>query len=65
MRYRPCLTVIMSNILQDLINTGGVTSFIDNVIMGTEKKEKYNELVEKVIKRLAENNLYIKLEKCK
>jgi len=55
----------MSNILQDLINTGGVTSFIDNVIMGTEKKEKYNELVEKVIKRLAENNLYIKLEKCK
>ena len=25
----------------------------------------YDELVEEVVKRLAENNLYIKLEKCK
>jgi len=28
-------------------------------------KEEYNEIVEKVVKRLAENNLYIKPEKCK
>ena len=28
--------------------------------MGTEEEEGYNEVVEKVIKRLAENNIYVK-----
>jgi len=32
--------------------------------MGTEKEEEYNEVVEEVIKRFAENHLYVKLEKC-
>ena len=49
----------------DLINTGKVASFIDNVIMRTEKEKEHNKVVEKVIKRLAENNLYMKLEKYK
>jgi len=30
-----------------------------------EKKEGHDEIVEKVVKMLAEDNLYIKLEKCK
>jgi len=48
-----------------LINTGEMVSFIDNVIVRTEEKEGYDEVVEKVVKRLVENNLYVKLEKCK
>ena len=56
---------MMNEILWDLINTGKVASFIDNVIIWIEMKEEYNEIVEKVVKRLAENNLYIKPEKCK
>ena len=55
----------MNKILWDLINTGKVASFINNIIIGTETKEGYDELVEEVVKRLAENNLYVKLEKCK
>ena len=51
---------IMNKILQDLINTGKVASFIDDVIIGTEEEEKYDELVEEVVRRLVENNLYIK-----
>ena len=39
--------------------------FIDNVIISTERKEEYNKLVKKVVRRLAENDLYVKLEKCK
>ena len=35
------------------------------MIVGTEKKEGYNEVVEKLVKRLAENDLYVKLEKYK
>jgi len=48
-----------------LINTGKVASFIENVIVGTEEKKEHNEIVEKVVKGLAENDLYIKLEKYK
>jgi len=40
-------------------------SFIDNIIIGIETKKRHNELVEEVVKRLAENDLYIKLEKYK
>jgi len=47
-----------------LINTGEVESLIDTVIVGT-KKEGYNEVVEEVVKRLAENDPYVKPEKCK
>jgi len=42
-----------------------VVSFIDDIIIGTETKEGHDELVEEVVKRLAENDLYIKLEKYK
>jgi len=28
-------------------------------------KEEHDEIVEEVVKRLAENDLYVKLEKCK
>jgi len=56
---------MMNKILWDLINTGKVASFIDNVIIGTEIEKEPNEIVEEVVKRLAENNLYVKLEKCK
>jgi len=40
-------------------------SFIDNIIIGTEREEVYNKLVEEVVRRLVENNLYMKLEKYK
>ena len=56
---------MMNELLRDLINTGKVVVFIDNVIVGTEDEKEYNELVAEVVKRLEENNLYIKLEKCK
>ena len=56
---------MMNEILQNLINTGEVTSFTNNIIVGIEEVEGYDEIVEEVIKRLAENNLYVILEKCK
>jgi len=42
-----------------------VASFIDNIIIGIDGKERHNELVEEVVKRLVENDLYVKLEKYK
>jgi len=40
-------------------------SFIDNIIIGTEGEKGHDKIVEEVVKRLAENNLYVKPEKCK
>jgi len=48
-----------------LIDIGEVTSFIDDVIVEIKKKEEYNNIVEEIVERLVENDLYIKLEKCK
>ena len=56
---------MMNKLLRDLINTGKVAAFIDNIIIGTEDEEGHNELVAEVVKRLEKNNLYIKPEKCK
>jgi len=42
-----------------------VAAFIDNMIVGTETEEGYDEIMAEVIRRLEKNNLYIKPEKCK
>ena len=55
---------IMNEILRDLINEGKVTAFVNDVLVGTETKEGYNEIVKEVLKRLEENDLYVKPEKC-
>ena len=57
--------IMINKILQDFINTGEVTSFIKNVIVEIGKKKRHDEVVEEIVKRLAENNLYMKPEKCK
>jgi len=55
---------MMNEILRDLINEGKVAAFIDNVLVETETKEEHNEIVKEILRRLEENDLYIKLEKC-
>ena len=55
----------MNELLRDLINTGKVMVFIDNVIVRTKNKEEQDELVVEIVKRLEKNNLYIKPEKYK
>ena len=56
---------IMNKLLRDLINIGKVGSFMDDVIVGTEIEEGHDELVEEILKKLEENNLYVKPEKYK
>ena len=56
---------MMNELLRDLINMGKVAVFIDDIIVGMESEEGHDELVAEVIKRLEENNLYVKPEKCK
>ena len=55
--------VIMNEILRDMINKGKVAAFVDDVLVGTETEEGHDEIVEKVLKQLEENDLYVKPEK--
>jgi len=50
---------MMNKIFWDLINTGTVKSFIDNIIVETEEEEGHDKVVEEVVKRLVENDLYV------
>ena len=56
---------MMNELLRDLINMGKVAAFINDVIVGTETEEGHDKLVAEVIRRLEENDLYVKPEKCK
>ena len=55
---------IMNNILRDLIDTGDIAAFMNNILVGTENERRYNEIVEEILKRIKANNLYMKSEKC-
>jgi len=55
---------MMNKILRDLINEEKVVAFIDDVLVRTETKEGHDEIVEEILRRLEENDLYIKPEKC-
>ena len=56
---------MINELLRDLINIEKVESFIDNVMVRIESKEGYNKLVEEILRRLEENDLYVKPEKKK
>jgi len=56
---------MINELLRDLINTRKVAAFIDDVIVGMNTEEGYDEIVAEVIRRLEENDLYMKPEKCK
>jgi len=56
---------MINKLLRNLINTGKVAAFIDDVIIRMKTEEGYDKLVAEVIKRLEENDLYVKLEKYK
>ena len=56
---------IMNNLFQDLINQEDTAIFINDILVATDTKEGHNELVEEVLKRLEENDLFVKPEKYK
>ena len=55
----------MNDLFRDLTNQGDMATFIDNILVAMNIEERHNELVEEVLKRLEENDLFMKPEKCK
>ena len=54
---------MMNKILRDMINEEKVAVFVDNILVGTETEKEHDDIVEEVLRRLEENNLYMKPEK--
>jgi len=54
---------IMNNLFCDMINQGSMATFIDNIIVAMETEEEHDEIIEKVLKQLKENDLFIKPKK--
>ena len=55
---------MMNKILRNMINKGKVAAFVDDVLIEMETEKGHDELVEEVLKRLEENDLYMKPKKC-
>ena len=56
--------VMINEILRDLVNKDKVAIFINDILVRTETEKRHNEIMEEVLRRLEENNLYMKPEKC-
>ena len=57
--------MMINDLFRDFINQGDTATFIDNILVATDTKEGHNELVEELLKRLEENDLFVKPKKCK
>jgi len=55
---------MINEILRDLINKEKVAVFVDDMLVETETEKGHNEIVEEILRKLEENDLYIKPEKC-
>ena len=56
--------VMMNDLLRDLVVEEKVAVFIDDVMIATETEEEHDEIMEEVLRRLEENDLFVKPEKC-
>ena len=53
----------MNDLLRDIIEKEEVAAFIDNVMIITEIEEEHDEIIEEVLRRIEEKDLFVKLEK--
>jgi len=55
---------MINDLLRDLVVEEKVAVFIDDVMIAMETEEGHDEIVEEVLRRLEENDLFVKPEKC-
>ena len=48
--------VMMNDLFRDMIEVRDMVAFINNVIVGTETEKEHDDIMEKVLRRMVENN---------
>ena len=56
--------IMINDLLRNMIEVGDVVAFIDDIMIGTETEEGYSNVMEEVLRRIAEKKLFVKPEKC-
>jgi len=51
---------IMNDLLRDMIEAGDILVFIDNIIVGIKTEKGNDDIMEKILRRIVENDLFIK-----
>jgi len=54
---------MMNDLLRNMIEVGDVAAFIDDVMVRIETEKRHDDIVEEVLRRIAENDLFVKYEK--
>jgi len=55
--------VMINDLLRDIIEKEEVVAFIDDVMIGTKTEKEHNEIMEEVLRKMEENDLFVKSEK--
>src|ERR1700677_491423 len=55
---------MMNPLLKELIDEGHVIVYMDNILVFTKDLEEHRRIVSEVLKRLKENDLFLKPQKC-
>jgi len=55
---------MVNDLLIDLVVEEKVAVFINDVMVATETEKRHDEIVEEVLRKLEENDLFVKPEKC-
>ena len=54
---------LMNTIMHDLIDEGVIVVYIDDILIFTTTEEEHDRVIEEVLKRIKENDLFLKAEK--
>jgi len=54
---------MINDLLRNMIEKEEVAVFINDMMIATETEEGYDEIVEEVLRRMEENDLFVKPEK--
>ncbi len=55
---------MMNDIFKDLIASGAVTVYLNNILIMSRTKEEHHRIMCEVLKVLQKNKLFLKAEKC-
>ena len=50
---------MINDLLRDMIETRDVVAFVDDVIVGTETEKGQNEIIEKILRKMEKNGLFV------
>jgi len=56
---------MMNDLFWDLINQGDTATFINKILVATDTEKEHDKLIKEVLRRLEENNLFVKPKKYK